>query len=160
MGIRSRIFGTLTGTGDEHIREVVEQLLAARAYVGASDVRALERRLEALAGAPADTGRLDALEERIAALEKKISMAMGAVQAGTAQIMSVRRTAEEAAAGVGKAQQAASSALATSESAADGINELEIRLEALESAASAPAESKKAPTKKKSATKKKAAPKK
>ena len=62
---------------------------------------------------------------RLEKTEKRLGMAMGAIQAATAQIMGVKAAAEEASSEAKKATQQAVRALATAESAVDGIERLE-----------------------------------
>jgi len=64
------------------------------------------------------------LEAQVAKLDKRLGMAMGAVQAATAQLMSVRQTADEALAEAKQAQQRATSAQSAAEAAADAVAEL------------------------------------
>lgn len=78
-----------------------------------------------------DTGeRLAAVEAENAKLKKKLDMAMGAIQAGTAQMMSMRREVAEATKIARQAAQAATTATATAETASEGVTELEARLAA------------------------------
>jgi chromosome segregation ATPase len=62
---------------------------------------------------------------RLEKVEKRLGMAMGAIQAATAQIMGVKGAADEAAAEAKKALHQAHSALATAEAAVDGVAALE-----------------------------------
>ncbi len=102
MGIRRRVASwlDLDGPLNARIAELEADLEASR-----------QQRSEL-------TGRLDKVE-------KRLGMAMGAIQASTAQIMGVKGAAEEAGAEAKKAMQQASSALATAEAAADGVAALE-----------------------------------
>jgi chromosome segregation ATPase len=61
------------------------------------------------------------LTTRLDKLEKRLGMAMGALQAATAQIMGVKGSAEEAGVEARKAMQVATSALTTAEAAADAV---------------------------------------
>ncbi len=72
--------------------------------------------------------RIAALESENAKLKKKLDMAMGAIQASTAQLMSAKRDIATAAQSAKQAMQAATSASATAESAAEGVSELEAKL--------------------------------
>ncbi len=63
------------------------------------------------------------LEASVAKLDKRLGMAMGAVQASTAQLMQLKQVAEEAKSAAHQAQQRATSALSTAESAADAVAE-------------------------------------
>ena len=134
MGVRRRI-------GDLLLRPVVEETLDRQQVARDEDLRALRRELEA-------TG---SLEQRLAALEKKVGMVMGAVQAATADLVALREAAGEAR----QAMQQATSARSTAESAADGVSDLEDELAALQAAVkalkSAPPRKKKAPPRKKKA---------
>jgi hypothetical protein len=65
------------------------------------------------------------LGDRIAKLEKKVDMIMGAVQAGTAATMSARRAADDAGRQASKAMAVATTAKSTAEAATDALSELE-----------------------------------
>jgi hypothetical protein len=109
------------------IREIVEQVLSTRSFAMPSEVWELRTevdRLKAERAVPATGG----LEERVAQLEKKLSMALGAVQASSATLMTVRATAEEALTAARQAQQLATTARATAESAAEGVGAIEDQL--------------------------------
>jgi hypothetical protein len=113
MNVRS-FLGTMVSTPAarvlrKDIREIVEQALSTRSFVMASELRAAE--------------------ERIASLEKKLNMAMGAVQASSATLTQVRGSAEEALTAAKQALQLATTARATAESAVEGIGSIEDRLE-------------------------------
>lgn len=99
MGLRARI-------GSLIFRPVVDEAL--HGYARADEV--------------AD-GRRD-LEARVAALEKKLGMVMGALQATTADLVALR----EASTLAKQAMQQARSAQSTAESAADGVTALEDQL--------------------------------
>lgn len=71
------------------------------------------------------TARLATMEEEGAQLKKKLSMAMGAIQAASAQIVQLRQEAEQAANIARQAMQRAMSAQAAAEAANEGLNELE-----------------------------------
>ena len=122
------------------VREMVEDILASRRFAAPGDVDALRRELEELKDRqPAAEGelaaRFTAMESEIASLKKKLSMAMGALQAATAQLGDAKKAAEDAVATSRQASQLAQSALATAESAVDGAEALEAAL----AAGSAPA---------------------
>jgi chromosome segregation ATPase len=142
MGIRSTLGSFLASPASQamepDIRRVVEEALASRP------------------AASADTSELEA---RIAKLEKKLNMAMGAVQAATAQIMALKQDLQAVDGKASQASQYATTARATAEAAADGVtgaeNQIATLLEQLGSASPA-----KAAPKTKRATPKKAAPKK
>lgn len=90
--------------------------------------RSIEPRLEEwMASHPADRteARLAALEEQNAKLEKKLSMAMGAIQAATAQIVSLRQEVEQATNLAHQAMQRATTAATTAEAATAGVAALE-----------------------------------
>lgn len=68
------------------------------------------------------------LEARMAKLEKKLNMAMGAVQAATAQIMAVKKDLAETLKIAKQAAQHGTTARATAEATADGLNGVEEQL--------------------------------
>jgi predicted nucleic acid-binding Zn-ribbon protein len=72
--------------------------------------------------------RITALEADNAKLKKKLDMAMGAIQASTAQLMAVKRELSQSQQTSRQAMQAATSALATAESAVEGVTDLEAKL--------------------------------
>lgn len=72
--------------------------------------------------------RLTTMEEESAQLKKKLSMAMGAIQAASAQIMQLKHEAEQAQNLAKQAMQRATSAQATAEAANEGVNQLEAPL--------------------------------
>jgi chromosome segregation ATPase len=86
------------------------------------------------APAEPDASKLAALEEANARLEKKLSMAMGAIQAATAQIVQLRQELEQATNLARQAMQKATTAQATAESATEGVSTLEAREPAREPA--------------------------
>ena len=97
------------------------------------DVGTLERRVAALETTAAK--RLDALEGRLedleaadARLDKRLSMAMGAIQAATAQLMQLREAVVQAQNQSQQAMQRATSALSTAETAAEGVDAVESKL--------------------------------
>jgi chromosome segregation ATPase len=95
--------------------------------------------------------RLAALEEQNAKLEKKLSMAMGAIQAASAQIVQLRSELEAAQNLAHQAMQKATTAQATAESATEGVTALEGARPAeprLEGKAEGKAESKAGPPRK------------
>lgn len=122
------------------VRELVEEILAKRRFATPDDVAALRRELDAARTRPlpADPGaevRMAALESEIASLKKRLNMAMGAIQAATAQLADAKRAADEALAAARQATQQATSALTTAEAAADGAQGIETQLDALEARA-------------------------
>ncbi|MFT7520155.1 MAG: competence ComEA-like helix-hairpin-helix protein [Kiritimatiellia bacterium] len=144
MGIRST-FGSLFGQSEAAVREVVEQVLANKGYARPSDIQGLRDELVAVRaeigqGSTDDdaSARLSAAETQIAGLSKKLSMAMGAIQAATAQLADVRRTADGSRIDALKALQRASTALATVESLADGVDGIESTVERLKENLAAP----------------------
>lgn len=112
MGLRSKLVDKLLGRRATDPRAQFDAWASEQGFL----------RRDALP--PSQEGRLAALEANQEKLEKKLSMAMGAVQAATAQLQSTR-------AELAKAAQQGASALATAESVADGLQGLEERLEAL-----------------------------
>lgn len=136
------------------IRRNLINLLIGPPEVTRADLRRVTE--EAVAATPTPAGAADpAADERYAKLEKKLNMAMGAVQAATAQIMSLKKDVEELSRSVGQASQQATTARSTAEAAADGISGVEAQLAALvenmgkpaaaPAAASAPARTGKGP---------------
>jgi len=103
------------------IREVVEEVLAHRGFVMPGDHRALQDQVSAL---EKTVTALQGHEQEITKLKKKLNMAMGAIQAATAQL-SVAKTASE------QANQRAISSQATAEAAMDGLTGLEDAFAAL-----------------------------
>ena len=75
--------------------------------------------------------RIDALEATNAKLEKRLSMAMGAIQAATAQLVQVKEAAAQAQNQGQQAMQRATSAQTTAEAAAEGIASFEEQLRQL-----------------------------
>ena len=79
----------------------------------------------AAAADPEAGQKIAALETEVQSLRKKLTMAMGAIQAATAQLADTRRTADEARSDARQALARAESALATAESLSDGVEALE-----------------------------------
>ena len=69
--------------------------------------------------------RVAELQARVEKLEKRLGMAMGALQAGTAQITNIRKATEEALSTARQATQLATTARSTAESVAEGLEALE-----------------------------------
>lgn len=134
MGIRNSIQTALSQPKsfllESTIRQVVEEVLAKRGFVMPGEHRALREEVTALKTRiqdtedTEDTEDTDELKNRVAALEKKLQMAMGALQAATSQIVQAGSTAEQA-------QQRATSAQSTAESTSDGLTGLEDAFAAL-----------------------------
>jgi chromosome segregation ATPase len=128
MGIRNSIQTALSQPKsfllESTIRQVVEEVLANRGFVMPGEHRALREEVTALKTRIQDTEDTDELKNRVAALEKKLQMAMGALQAATSQIVQAGSTAEQA-------QQRATSAQSTAESTSDGLTGLEDAFAAL-----------------------------
>lgn len=134
MGIRSTIASFIGGDAVEtSVRQTVEEVMASKGFARPADLQELRERVaEVVAGgaeAPETDGELDkrvaALETEVQSLRKKLNMAMGAIQAATAQLADARRAADEAKADARQASARAESALATAESLSDGIDALE-----------------------------------
>ncbi len=85
-------------------------------------VAALEPTVEPEAG---DAERLQALEERIAKVDKRLQMAMAAIQAATTQLMEVKDATATARNQAQQANQRATSAHTAAEAAADGVSAVE-----------------------------------
>lgn len=96
---------------DERIRDVIRRELAARALPQASEV--------------------EALEKRVASLEKKMKMTMGSMQASGAQVMGVTNALDDVRRNTAQALQVATTAKSTAESAADGLEAVEEQIERL-----------------------------
>lgn len=130
------------------LREAVDDVLSKRSFASSEDLAALRRQVESALRPSGGTvaNASAAIEEELASLKKKLSMAMGALQAATSQLMETRRTADEALQSARQAQAQAASALATAESAAEGAQQVEIQLEKATLTAQAPGTSS-APTK-------------
>lgn len=92
--------------------------------------RAVERRVrEWIRDAnAADDARIAELEGEIEKLKKKLSMAQGAIQASTAELMKLKTAGDEGRNVAQQAMQRATSALAAAESAAEGVTALELHL--------------------------------
>jgi predicted nucleic acid-binding Zn-ribbon protein len=71
------------------------------------------------------SARLSSLEGDKDKLEKRLSMAMGALQAASAQIVQLRKDLEQAENIARQAAQQATSAFSMAESAAEGVHALE-----------------------------------
>jgi competence ComEA-like helix-hairpin-helix protein len=128
IGIRSTLASFLGSSElDRSIRSVVEEVLAAKGYAQPADMVALREELEALRATQSTPvpapGGVDPAE--VEALRKRLDMAMGALQAATAQIADLRRFVDEARADARQALARAGSALTTAESLADAVSELE-----------------------------------
>jgi chromosome segregation ATPase len=117
------------------IREVVEEILANRGFVMPGDHRALREEVQALqvkldqqseraAEMSTLTTEVSALDAELVALKKKLSMAMGAIQAATAQLAGLKTTVDQNI-------QRTTSASATAEAASDGLTGLEDAFAAL-----------------------------
>ena len=123
MAIRESIAAFVAGPtaklAEPEVRAIVEAWLAERRFVMPADLDALRAEL----GQP-ESERLTALEAEITGLKKKLSMAMGALQAAQSQLADARKVADEALATSAKATQQAGRAAATAESAADGLKSL------------------------------------
>lgn len=133
MGIRSTLASFVGGDAVEAAtRQTVEEVLATKGGVRPADLQVLRERVAALEGGSGvgEARRLDALETEVTALRKKLSMAMGAIQAATAQLADVRRACDGASADARQALARAESALATVESLSDGVEALEDAVEA------------------------------
>lgn len=92
-----------------------------------------------LAGRPDPEPSLQAMSERIDALEKKLKMTMGSVQASSTQLMSLHDAVDKARAQAAQATQQATTARATAEAVAEGLEALESRVAAPTATASKPA---------------------
>ena len=125
MGLRDSFKNALTQPSsiflEGPMREIIEEVLANRGYVMPGDHRALENKVTQL---EKKLERFDEIQSELTTLSKKLNMAMGAIQAATAQIAHAKSNAEQA-------NQRATSASATAESAADAVTGLEDAFAAL-----------------------------
>lgn len=125
MGLRNSIKNALTQPTsllfEGSIRGVVEEVLANRGFVMPGDHNALRNQVATL---EADLKKAKDLEKEIIAMKKKLNMAMGAIQASTAQLATLKGTLDQT-------TQRATSALATGEAASDGLTGLEDAFAAL-----------------------------
>lgn len=151
MGIRSQLQSILSAPAgrlvESRVREMIEEVLATRGFVRPSELEGLKARLAALEGASAEAGQaahgeaVARLDTEVANLRKRLNMALGAIQATTAQVTSLRQLVEsqpaapegptvdtEARHDAQQAAQRATSAMSTAESVADGVASLENRL--------------------------------
>ncbi len=126
MALLSTVSHILSRPVARSVRELVEEMIAERRFVTKEDLEAVQADLQA----PADAEKLAALETEVVALKKKLSMAMGALQAASAQLAETQRAADEALATARQANQQAVSAKAAAEAAADGAQEIEASLQA------------------------------
>lgn len=144
MGLRRALSAFLSAPAvrllERELRELVDDALARRPFAQAAEVEALRAELEALksAGSTGAAEEITALQAEVQSLKKRLSMAMGAIQASTAQLMQAQKLAEEAHGVALQANQRANSALAAAEAAVDGVAGVEERLTA--EPASPPAE--------------------
>lgn len=108
------------------VGRLVNDALAGRTFASVADVAAVRREVDALRATSDRVGaeRIVTLESEVNALKKRLSMAMGALQAATAQLQDARRSADDALAIAQRAVQQAAVAAATAESAADGARAL------------------------------------
>ena len=127
IGIRSTLASILGGDEVEsRVRQTVEEVLATKGFATPADMQELRDRVGAGGeGTGTEAARVEALEETVAELRKKLNMAMNAVQAATAQLADARRAADEAKAEAKRAYARAESALASVESLSDGVEALE-----------------------------------
>ena len=100
------------------------------------DLSATEARIDALERSQGE--RATQLETRVAELqaaeeklEKRLSMAMGAIQAATAQLVQLREALAQMQNQAQQAMQRSTTALSTAETAADGVAAVEEALAAL-----------------------------
>jgi chromosome segregation ATPase len=137
MGLRDKIREAVSGHDDEDLRRAIDDMLSTRSYVRPGELHALRQRVDRLEEAPAEAADPSESEEttrlqaRVRSLEKKLDMAMGAIQAATSQIADLRNAANEARSAASTAAQQATSATATAEAAVDGVTGVEAALSAL-----------------------------
>ncbi|MEZ4322449.1 MAG: hypothetical protein R3F61_33590 [Myxococcota bacterium] len=96
---------------DGRIRDLLRTELAARSLPSATEVEELRNRIDAL--------------------DKKLKMTMGSVQASSAQLMGLHTAVDQAKAGAGQAAQLATTAKTTAEATADGLEGVEEQLAVL-----------------------------
>ncbi|MEN0067555.1 MAG: hypothetical protein AAGA48_35815 [Myxococcota bacterium] len=107
-------------------------------------IEALEQQIDGIASLETRVGSLESaetpavpegggdFEARITKVDKRLQMAMAAIQAATTQLMEVKDAAAMAKNQAQQANQRATSAQTTAETAADGVSSVEERLAALE----------------------------
>jgi competence ComEA-like helix-hairpin-helix protein len=127
MGIRSTVASLIGGDQvDARLRDIVEGIIAAKGFVRPSDLQELRERIAGLVGGGADedlAARVSALEADNASLRKRLDLLRGAIDAATAQLADVRRSADAARSDAAKALARAESALATAESLGSALDE-------------------------------------
>ncbi len=108
MAVRNTLSSLLSRAVEARVRE----------WIAASNAE-LQARLDR------GEARVAALEEENERLKKKVTMATGAVQAATAELMKLKGAAEEGRNLASQAMQRATSALSAAEAAAEGVTALE-----------------------------------
>jgi len=112
------------------LRERVDAIEAQ--LEGIDELRArVASRDDSAAPPPAPTQRLDEVDERLARIDKRLAMAMAAIQAATTQLMEVKDATATARNQAQQANQRATSAQTAAEAAADGVSSVEESLAAL-----------------------------
>jgi chromosome segregation ATPase len=129
MAVRGFVKSLVLRSVEPTVRSWVESVRQDNAEAIAS------LRTEMAEKTPAPTGDLASLQEEVAQLKKKLSMAMGAMQAASAQIVQLRQDVEAAQNLAKQAMQKATTAQSTAEAATDGIASLEDAEEGEEEAA-------------------------
>ena len=136
--LRDTLFSKQSSEQELAVRALVEEVLANRQYVMPGDHRALRQEVEALsnhiqaADSDSETGAsTEALHAEISSLKKKLSMAMGAIQAATAQLAQAKQRIDANDATIRQVDQRTTSAQATAEAASDGVTGLEDALASL-----------------------------
>jgi chromosome segregation ATPase len=122
MPVRRWVSSVVFGSVERRVRTWVDDLRRDHDR----DVADLREQLKAAALPPTAGGEL---EEEVAQLKKKLSMAMGAIQAASAQIVQLRQEVDQAANVARQAMQKATTAQTTAESATEGVTALESSIE-------------------------------
>lgn len=130
MGFRSTLASFLSAPAarllERDLRELVEDILATRAFARTSDLEALRADMPPVnRDRSSADARLEALETELEALKKKLGMTMGAVQAATTQLQHAQKSIDQARSAAAQASQQATTARATAEAALDGLTVLE-----------------------------------
>lgn len=113
----------------ERLRERIDSL--EQQIEGVDELRQRVLALEPAEAEPEPASPIDALEERIAKVDKRLQMAMAAIQAATTQLMEVKDATATARNQAQQANQRATSAQTAAEAAADGVSTVEEALAAL-----------------------------
>lgn len=127
MAVRERL-STLLERTVEGVRSALQEEDGPSV---AQVVAQVENRISALESRLAEMEQsIQTLQEANAGLEKRLGMAMGAIQAATTQLLDAKATLGQTQNVAQQAMQKATSALSAAEAAADGVSALEGAAEA------------------------------